>query len=104
MGDCASCKREKQPELTSEERTFLLAMESKDARYHKLIRWIVTAFIVCMLMMSAIFIYAWTSYDYIGVDDDSDHMSQTIERMMQDKSDEEREALERCMDIIDRYA
>jgi len=61
MGDCASCKREKQPELTSEERTFLLAMESKDARYHKLIRWIVTAFIVCMLMMSAIFFYAWTS-------------------------------------------
>ena len=70
MGDCSSCKREKQPELTSEQQTFLLALESKDARYHKLIRWIVSAFIFCMLMMSAIFIYAWTSYDYYGEDTD----------------------------------
>jgi hypothetical protein len=35
---------------------------------------------------------------------DSDHMSQTIERMMQGKSGEEREVLEKCMDMIDRYA
>ena len=35
---------------------------------------------------------------------DSDHMSQTIERMMQGKSGEEREVLERCMEMIDRYA
>ena len=68
MGDCLSCKRETQPELTSEQQTFLLALESKDARYHKLIRWIVGAFVVCMLVMSAIFIYAWTSYDYVGED------------------------------------
>lgn len=68
MGDCSSCKRQTQPELTSEQQTFLLALESKDARYHKLIRWIVSAFIFCMLMMSAIFIYAWTSYDYVGED------------------------------------
>lgn len=71
--DCTNCEKKKAavPELTSEERTFLLAMESKDARYQKLIRWIVSAFICCMLLMSAIFIYAWTSYDYVGVDVDS---------------------------------
>ena len=67
--NCESCaQKQKQPELTSEQQTFLLALESKDARYHKLIRWIVSAFIFCMLMMSAIFIYAWTSYDYVGED------------------------------------
>ena len=71
MGDCSSCKRETQPDLTSEQQTFLLALESKDARYHKLIRWIVSAFIFCMLMMSAIFFYAWTCYDYVGVDVES---------------------------------
>lgn len=71
--DCSTCEKKTAvvPKLTSEERTFLLAMESKDARYHKLIRWIVTAFIVCMLMMSAIFFWAWTSYEYVGVDVDS---------------------------------
>lgn len=72
--DCSTCEKKKAaaaPELTSEQQTFLLALESKDARYHKLIRWIVTAFIVCMLTMSAIFFYAWTSYDYVGVDVDS---------------------------------
>ena len=60
--DCSTCEKKTAavPKLTSEQRTFLLALESKDARYHKLIRWIVTAFIVCMLTMSAIFIYAWT--------------------------------------------
>lgn len=69
--NCESCAhRERQPELTSEQQTFLLALESKDARYHKLIRWIVSAFVFCMLMMSAIFIYAWTSYDYYGEDTD----------------------------------
>ena len=68
MGDCSSCKKERQPELTSEQQTFLLALESKDARYHKLIRWIVSAFIFCMLMMSVIFFYAWTRYDYVGAD------------------------------------
>lgn len=104
--DCTNCEKKTAavPKLTSEQRTFLLALESKDARYQKLIRWIVSAFIFCMIMMSAIFIYAWTSYDYIGVDDGSDHMSQTIERMMQDKSGEEREVLEKCMDMIERYA
>lgn len=70
MADCSNCERKKAaaPELTSEQQTFLLALESKDARYHKLIRWIVSAFIFCMLMMSAIFFYAWTSYDYVGED------------------------------------
>lgn len=36
--------------------------------------------------------------------DDPGNMSQTIERMMQGKSGEEREVLEKCMDMIERYA
>ncbi len=78
MGDCSSCKRNTQPELTSEQQTFLLALESKDARYHKLIRWIVSAFIVCMLLMSGIFMYTWTQYDYYGEDTDIDNTGSGI--------------------------
>ena len=74
MADCSSCKERRaaanEPELTNEQKMFLLALESKDARYHKLIRWIVSAFVFCAIMMSAIFMYAWTRYDYVGVDVD----------------------------------
>lgn len=71
MADCSSCaQRQKQPELTSEQQTFLLALESKDARYHKLIKWIVKAFIACIILMLGIFVWAWTSYDYYGEDTD----------------------------------
>jgi len=164
MADCSNCEKKKAaaPELTSEEQTFLLALESKDARYHKLIRWIVSAFIFCMLMMSAIFFYAWTSYEYVGVDvdsgqsgmehqtsqrsyrgmpyyygnsgvepgrdevsyrrgrsrttgryvsraggssyGDSEHITSTIEKMMQRVSGEEREVLEKCLDMAEQYS
>lgn len=154
MADCSNCERKKAaaPELTSEQQTFLLALESKDARYHKLIRWIVSAFIFCMLMMSAIFFYAWTSYEYVGVDvdsgqsgmrgmpyyyannsgvepgrdevsyrrgrdsmgrytsrsgysyGDSEHTAKTIRKMMQGASAEEREVLEKCLDMAEQYA
>ena len=85
--DCTNCEKKKAavPELTSEERTFLLAMESKDARYQKLIRWIVTAFIVCMLLMSAIFFWAWTSYEYVGEDIEVDGGENGIANYIGDK-------------------
>lgn len=88
MADCSACERNKaaaQPELTSEQQMFLLALESKDARYHKLIRWIVEAFIICMLLMSAIFMYAWTSYDYVSSEVDVDGGSGGIANYIGDR-------------------
>lgn len=70
MGDCSSCKREKQPELTSEQQTFLLALESNNARWANTIKWVVKAFVACVIIVVAIFAWMWTSYDYYGEDTD----------------------------------
>lgn len=84
--NCESCaQREKQPELTSEQQTFLLALESKDARYQKLIKWIVGVFVICMIMMSAIFMWAWTQYDYYGEDTDVDNQGGGIAAYIGDR-------------------
>jgi len=70
MGDCSSCKRETQPELTSEQQTFLLALESNNARWLNTIKWVVKAFVACIIIVMAIFAWMWTSYDYYGEDTD----------------------------------
>ena len=70
MGDCLSCKRETQPELTSEQQTFLLALESNNARWSNTIKWVVKAFVACVIIVMAIFAWMWTSYDYYGEDTD----------------------------------
>ena len=88
MADCSACERQRaaaQPELTSEQQTFLLALESKDARYHKLIRWIVEAFIICMLLMAGIFMFAWTQYDYYGEDTDVENSGDGIAAYIGDR-------------------
>ena len=85
MGDCSSCKRETQPELTSEQQTFLLALESKDARYSALIKWIVKAFIITIIIICGVFTWAWTRYDYYGEDTDIDNQGSGIAAYIGDR-------------------